>query len=118
MKTYKTLTLGELIPELREIGSGKVRGLGAVIVSYRGYYERNAILKDDFECTGTELADAYERQIGKPIQGWKGGDYEVSSSENVYLVDSARYIGPNVCGLIDATGEGHFEPLLVDVTEW
>ena len=118
MKTYKTLTLGELIPELREIGSGKVRGLGAVIISYRGYYKRNAILKDDFECTGTELADAYERQIGKPIQGWKGGDYEVSSGENVYLVDSAWDIGPNVCGLIASTGEGCFEPVLVEVNDW
>jgi len=114
--TYNTLTLGQLIEKLRELPpDAGVRGLGAEVDSYRGYYERNAIEPSGETIFAHDLADRYADQIGKPIHGYKGGDYEVSSGENVYLADYGR-TGPNICGLI--LNGRVYEPLLVEVNEW
>lgn len=117
MIRYETLTLGELIDELKRLGSATVRGLGLEIDSYRGYYERNAIEPEpDTILPAATLAREYSNQIGKEITGYKGGDYNVSTRENVYL---ARYgaTGPNIAGFVPDEN-GDYVPVVVDVNEW
>ncbi len=83
MKTYNQMTLGELIEALDRLGDAKVRGLGEDIHSDRGFYERNAVDPDGSEIVARDLAHKYRSQIGKPIYGWKGGDYYVNARENM-----------------------------------
>lgn len=118
IKAYETLTLGQLIAALKALPEDAVvLGLGTEIHSYRGYYERNAIEPDLPNHEARYLADQYQRQIGQPIYGYKGGEWRISDSENVYLA-SYGDTGPNICGLVPS-GEPHvWEPLLVEVNEW
>jgi len=117
MEIYEQLTLGALIDALDELGDDYVRGLGREIDSYRGYYERNTIEPDPDEVNRARvLAEIYRKQIGKYIQGYKGGDYRVSTDENVYCAPYGA-TGPAICGFI-RTDDGVYEPLLVHVFPW
>lgn len=100
MTTYRVLTLRDLIDKLRALPQGAmVNGMGWQIDSYRGYYERNAVEPGEFAVPpfATELASSYENQIGKPIEGYKGGDYTVSDDELVYLAGDGD-TGPAIIG--------------------
>lgn len=111
--TYERMTLGMLIRALRNLPEGaRVRGLGFSVNSYRGYYERNAIGPNTHGALASRLADIYEEQIGNPIEGYKGGDYNVSADELVYLADYGD-TGPCIIGFQEVESGLH-EPVLLE----
>lgn len=112
LKTYKPLTLGELIDKLRELGESDVRGLNGMVRSYRGYYERNATEPCDWVRPASLLAEQYSDDIGKPITGYKGGDYVVAADELVYYASYGES-GPQICGL-ERSDDGVFQPVLCE----
>ena len=116
MNAYEQMTLGDLIEALNALGDAKVRGLGGDIHSDRGFYERNAVAPTMTEHAARDLAATYQKQVGKEIHGWKGGEYYVKERENVYVAEYGD-TGPAVCGLIPGA-DGVYEPLLVRVSSW
>ena len=112
-KTYQRMTLDDLIDALDKLGDTPVRGLSGEVYSYRGYYERNATAPCGLTHTGRLLADLYRKQIGKDMQGWKGGDYRVDGGELIYYT-SQRDTGPCIIGLEQAGVDGYYEPVLLD----
>ena len=110
-KTYKPLTLGELIEHLHSLGDAKVSGLSGEVDSYRGYYERNATHYGKTR-KASKLAARYQAEIGKPIYGWKGGDYTVDSDELIYYAGRGD-CGPQICGFELGAG-GVYRPVLVE----
>lgn len=112
LKTYRRLTLGELITELRQLGDATVEGLDGAVDSYRGYYERNATQPGDWQESAAVLATEYRNQIGKPITGYKGGNHTVSADELVYYAGYGDS-GPNIIGL-EADETGVYRPVLLE----
>lgn len=112
---YKRMTLGEVIAALKALPEGsKVVGISETIFSYRGYYERNAVESDTSELDAHELAAGYEKQLGKAITGWKGGDYHVMDDELFYVVTSPRDTGPCVIGFELNAETGAHQPQLLE----
>lgn len=113
MTTFERMTLGMLISALRGLPEGaRVRGLGTVVDSYRGYYERNAIEPQALWLDADILADTYQEQVGKPIMGYKGGDYNVDDDQLVYLAGYGD-TGPCIIGLHEVES-GLYEPVLLE----
>lgn len=112
-KHYTKMTLGGLIAALRELGpEAKVCGFDQDIDSYRGSYERNAVKASDVPMAASDMADALESQVGKPIFGYKGGDYTVSIEQGVYLAEYGS-MGAVFAGL-EQVEPGLYEPVVVD----
>ncbi len=108
MKTYSVLTLQQIIDALRALPNDpKVYGIDGVLHSDRGYYERSASEQVDWPTRAYVLADDLEAQIGKPIHGWKGGEYTVRADLPVYIAEYGK-TGPAIGG-IEQTTEGRFE---------
>src|SRR5690242_13641828 len=79
-KLYSRMTLSDLIEALGALPDGAlVRGITPSVHSYRGYYERNAVSPNSLVRGARELGEYLVGEIGKPIHGWKGGDYTVST---------------------------------------
>lgn len=112
LKTYKPLTLGELIERLDSLGAAEVRGLDGMVRSYRGYYERNATEPCDWVRAASVLAENYSEAIGSPITGYKGGDYTVNEDELIYYAGYGD-TGPQICGL-EIAADGIYQPVLVE----
>ncbi|MBF6358141.1 hypothetical protein IU449_26960 [Nocardia higoensis] len=112
LKTYRRLTLGELIATLDQLGDATVEGLDGLVDSYRGYYERNATEPCNYQESATVLANQYREQIGKPITGYKGGDYTVDEGELIYYAAYGRS-GPNIIGL-EPTETSVYRPVLLE----
>jgi hypothetical protein len=116
MKVYEALTLGEFITLLESLGNAPVRGFDGAIHSYRGYYERNATTPSQYTLAADTLANAYRTEIGKPITGWKGGDYIVKANELIYYTDHGN-TGAAIAGLV-AGEDGVYEPIGVVTEYW
>jgi hypothetical protein len=102
------MTLGELIISLRRHGNLKMVGLGNELFSYRGHYERSAVLVSRDPIRASDLADRYESQLGKEVMGYKGGDFIISADELVYVVSDERSTGNFVCDLaVGGDGMAH-----------
>lgn len=112
LKTFRRLTLGDLITELRQLGDATVEGLDGVVDSYRDYYERNATEPCDYQESAAVLARQYREQVGKSIIGYSGGDYTVDASELIYYAAYGRS-GPNIIGL-EPTETGVYRPVLLE----
>lgn len=110
-KEYRRYTLADLIEALRSIGDAPVFGLTGEIDSYRGYYERNATEPANDVQAGNWLAEKYSNEVGKAMQGWKGGDYLASVDELIYYAPVGD-IGPCIIGL-EADGDGLYRPVLL-----
>lgn len=108
MSELSPLTLAQLITSLKQLGDAPVTGLGDEISSYRGYYERNAVTAG-YDRPASELVAAYESQIGKPIRGYKGGDFTVSENEYVY-VSGYGECGPAIVGIFLGS-DGKYHPV-------
>ena len=112
MKQYKTLTLGEVIAELRALPeAAQVTDLDGDLHSYRGFYERSATAPDTMNWTAAALANHLEGQIGDPIYGWKGGEYAVSENEPLHVAPHGA-TGPAICGF-EPVGDGVYEPVVI-----
>lgn len=116
MKVYEALSLGEFIELLESLGNAPVRGFDGKIHSYRGYYERNATSPAQYMLAADTLANAYRAEIGKPITGWKGGDYTVKASELIYYVHPGD-TGAAIAGL-ERGEDGVYEPIGVATEYW
>lgn len=113
MKTYTKMTLGDLIEALEALPKdAQVRGFQPYVESYRGYYERNALEPSNYQATAHAMASYLSNDVGKSITGYKGGDYNVSTREGVYL---AAYgdLGPSFGGL-EEVEPGVYEPVLIE----
>ena len=109
---FKRMTLGELIAALRLLPEDAVvEGFHPEIFSYRGYYERNAVRKDEGYFNQAHVA---ARSLQEPIHGWKGGDYTVQHDELIYLVDSVSDTGPCFIGLAQNAENGRYRPVLLE----
>lgn len=110
---YSKLTLGELILQLRELPAGsKVKGFEPLIFSYRSYYDRAAVEPNDANVSGSvDLADSLQKQVGKLMEGWKGGDFNVSADKGIYLA-SWGDTGPCFAGLFEES-PGVYVPVVV-----
>lgn len=116
MKVYEALSLGQFIELLESLGSAPVRGFNGSIHSYRGYYERNATSPADYMLAADTLANAYRAEIGKPITGWKGGDYTVKADELLYYTQEGE-TGAAIAGL-ERAEDGIYEPVGVTTEYW
>lgn len=112
MKVYESLSLGQLIGKLVELGDADVRGLNGEVDSYRGYYERNATPPYDGTHAAKAIAMLYLDEVGKEITGYKGGDYTVRAGEQIYYAGWGD-CGPAICGL-QKCEDGVYEPVLVN----
>lgn len=114
MKTYRKMTLGDLIAALEALPKeSMVRGFDPEIDSYRGHYERNALAPEPtYRNQAHVVARNLREQIGKPTEGYKGGDYSVQAGQGVYLADYGD-TGPCFAGL-EEVEPGLYEPVLVD----
>lgn len=111
LKTYRRLTLGDLIEALDRLGDATVEGLDGWVDSYRGYYERNATQPCSYQASAAVLASEYRSQVGKPITGYKGGDYTVSADELIYYAAEGE-TGPAIIGL-EPSETGVYRPVLL-----
>lgn len=79
------MTLGELIAALEAEDPAKVVARGFTHPhSYRGYYHDLAFEPDRNVTVGEMLADAYSA-VGETYEGWKGGDFTMGRSTDVWL---------------------------------
>lgn len=78
-------SLGELIAALKAEDPDKMVPLGfGNPHSYRGYYEQLAFEPQRDRTVGDMLADA-QSALGATYQGWKGGDFTMTESTDVWL---------------------------------
>lgn len=113
MKTYRKMTLNDLIEALGALpDDAQVAGFNPEIDSYRGYYERNAVEPSAAVLNAHEVALTLRAQEGKPITGYKGGDYQVNELQGIYLANYGE-LGPCFCGL-EQRRDGVYEPVLID----
>lgn len=81
------MTLGDLIATLKEHPAGRVVYVGFNNPhSYRGYYEQVAFEPAENISIGEMLAAA-EEALGSTYQGWKGGDYTMSSYTSCWIAN-------------------------------
>ena len=117
MNIYRTLSLDEIIDELRGLPEGAIiRGIEVgVLHSDRGYYERGALSPSDtMQWDASTLADQLEGEKGKTIHGWKGGEYVVQGYLPVAVADYGD-TGPYIAGFTPRS-DGSYEP--VGVYDW
>lgn len=114
MKTYKRLTLNEVIAALRALpADAYVIGLGIDVDSYRGYYDRPAIEPDMGSRQRThEQARILEMDLGKAVQGYKGGDYTIDGDKLLYCAHYG-HTGPNIIGFEMDASSGDYHPILL-----
>lgn len=114
MTTYKMLNLNQVIEALFAMPEGSVViGLDGDLHSDRGYYDRSATAHNSTERDAHELADQLNRQIGKEIHGWKGGDYQVNGNLPLYLAEYGD-VGPAIIGFVADPNSGVYEPVLLN----
>lgn len=114
MKIYKELDLSEVIEALKAMPEdARVRGLDGTLHSDRGWYDRSATAPSILAWSAHELADLFEAQIGKPIHGWKGGDYYVDSFKPVYVAEYGS-TGPAIGGFEYDPIDDIWEPVGVE----
>lgn len=116
MRVYEALSLGQFIALLESLGNAPVRGFNGKIHSYRGYYERNATDPTTDMLPANDLAKAYRGELGKPIMGWKGGDYTVNASELIYHAEHGD-TGAAIAGL-ERDDDGVYEPVGIVTEYW
>lgn len=108
MKTYRQLTVDELIEVLKKMSDdAPLLGLDADADSYRGYYEHVAIEPLAKGTTAGELRKHLIGRIGTMMQGYKGGEYEFRGDCYVFV---APY-GDTGHALAGFTDEG--EPITI-----
>lgn len=115
IRTYRPLTLDQLIERLTEIGDAEVWGLDGQIHSDRGSYERNATSPCAQVSTGRELARLYDDEIGGEMWGWKGGEYFKSGDQPVAYAEEGD-TGAYIAALEVDSETGRFIPVLAG--EW
>ena len=95
------MTLGELIEILQKADQSRVVPIGFHRPhSYRGYYSCVAFeLKDNI--TVEEMLESAKSALGATFVGYKGGEYKMDNSTDVYLAEYGRLgeeIGPVLLG--------------------
>ncbi len=115
MKIYRELTLSEVIDRLRGLpADARVQGLDGILHSDRGWYDRSATEPNNLAGWGAqELADVLEKQIGKEIYGWKGGEYYVDAFKPIYVAEYGS-TGPAIGGFEYDPVEDVWEPVGVE----
>lgn len=63
------------------------------VCSYRGYYDQAAMIVSLVPIEGADnvgyLRKMLDRLKSETFHGWKGGEYEYTDSDDVYIVDDA-----------------------------
>lgn len=78
-------TLGELIDALEAVDGAQAVPLGfGNPHSYRGYYEQLAF-EPVANTTVADMLAAAQEAVGTTYEGWKGGDFTMSESTDVWL---------------------------------
>lgn len=112
MTRYKQMTLGDLITVLETLGDSPVYGLNGAVESYRGWYDRNATEPVEYATPANTLAAFYRSEVGKPIVGYKGGDYIVSENEPIYYAEWGL-TGPTIIGF-EPDDSDVYHPVLLE----
>ena len=115
MGYYGAITLDELISVLRKLPkSARVRGLDGKIHSWRGSYEMNATFPDtNDEMFAHAIADSYASEIGKDMQGWKGGNFVVRGDQEVFYASEGT-TGEAIIG-VTLVPDGTYIPATEDI---
>lgn len=116
MKTYRVLTLQQVIEALRALPEAAgVVGIDGGLHSDRGYYERSASSPANWPIGAPELADELQGQVGKPTQGWKGGGYKVRLDLPVHVGDHGD-TGPAIAGFERNSETGYYDIVAIEDT--
>lgn len=114
MKTYEVLSLQNVIDALRALPADAwVVGIDGGLHSDRGYYTHSATNPADYPLRAIDLANAMQEQIGKPTQGWKGGDYTVSLALPVHVGDYG-VTGPSIAAFELNSETGNYEVVAIE----
>jgi hypothetical protein len=111
MKTIKMLSVQELINKLKLYNEGSKVILGAnvsnhllinfgLVDSYRGYYEQLCIEGSTQECCNLDAIVKLEQIIGKTVDGYKGGTYEIYKDTPIWV---SEYSIASGFAVVDAT---------------
>ncbi len=101
----RQLTLGDILlalvranPEL-PVYLDRDCGTPGDLISYRGYYSDLAIERGSKEVLCGAFAESLEATIGKTFEGYKGGDYTMSSSTLVWVSEYGDCTSMGVSGV-------------------
>ena len=100
------LTLGELIALLKDIEhrpGRQVTGLGK-LGSYRGYYSDLAFGGHVANVSPEKLLEHCQAAMGRPFQGYKGGEFFMHENTPLWLSEYGRTSGIRLMGL-DLSGD-------------
>ena len=93
------MTLGELIEELKRHDRNKIVPMGFHHPhSYRGYYDQLAF-EPARNITVGEMLNCAQEALNTTYPGWKGGDFTMGESTEVWLADEGdcgEIIGPEL----------------------
>lgn len=115
---YRIKSLAELIDELRALPEGaQIQGIeSGEVHSDRGYYERGAVTPSAPNLiSAATLASQLEQSVGKPMHGWKGGEYFVSGQLPVAYAPEG-HTGPYIGGF--SSESNAYEPVLIEEGWW
>lgn len=96
------MTLGAIIDRLKQFEPEAMIDGIAFPHSYRGYYSDLAFEKIEYQRTAIALLEDCRSVLGMTLQGYKGGDYDMSQSTPVWIASYGS------CGtrIIEITDDG------------
>jgi hypothetical protein len=97
--------LGQLIEALERVpAAGYVQfrfahlGFGS-LMSYRGYYDQPAIAPGDGPDNAAAVLAVLRAAVGASYEGYKGGNYVMDRSTQLWVAEYGRTSNTAVCGL-------------------